>query len=314
MMSARRLISVVVPAMNEEENVQPFYDAVSRVTASMDDFEWEFLFIDDGSTDATVDRLKELRDRDSRIRVVQLSRNFGSYAALKAGFDYARGEAVITISADLQDSPELFTDFVEGWKAGNHIVWGVRAERDDPWSKKLLAGLFYRLIRRLALPNLPAAGMDCGLFDRKVVDAFRRITDKSTITFMTIYWMGFRQAAIPYHRRRRQFGTSKWPVRKRMQSAVDVITAFSFFPIRMASYLGLTVSAVSFLGAIVVLFNRLVLKLGELGWPSLMIVILFLGGVQLVVLGVIGEYMWRINLEVRGRPQYIVMNEIGFTE
>jgi dolichol-phosphate mannosyltransferase len=311
-MRPTRLVSVVVPALNEEENVKPFYEAVKGVTDSLGSFEWELLFVDDGSTDDTVARLQALRERDSRIRVVQLSRNFGSYAALKAGFDHARGDAVITISADLQDSPELFTTFVEKWRQGYHIVWGVRAQRDDPWAKKMLAALFYRLIRRLALPGLPEEGMDCGLFDRKVVDAFRSVTDKSTITFMTIYWMGFKQASVPYHRQRRRFGESKWPFRKRMRAAIDVITAFSFLPMRLASYLGLAVSVASFLGAVVVLFNRLVLRIGEFGWPSLMIVILFLGGVQLIMLGVIGEYLWRISLEVRGRPEYVVMNQIGF--
>lgn len=300
--------------MNEEDNVSPFYDAVRAVTDSLSGFDWEFVFVDDGSTDSTVDRLLSVREKDGRIRVVRLSRNFGSYAALRAGFDYAAGDAVITISADLQDSPELFTSFVERWQEGFHIVWGVRAQRDDPWSKKLLAGLFYRLIRRLALPNLPAEGMDCGLFDRRVVDCFRSIPDKNAITFMTIYWMGFRQSSVPYHRRRRQFGESKWPFRKRIKSAIDVITAFSFLPIRVSSYLGLAVSVISFLAAVTVLFNKLVLGIGDLGWPSLMVVVLFLGGVQLVMLGTIGEYLWRISLEVRGRPQYIVMQEIGFDD
>lgn len=300
--------------MNEEENVTPFYEAVTAVTDSLSGFDWEFLFVDDGSTDGTVERLATVRESDARIRVIQLSRNFGSYAALRAGFDYASGDAVITISADLQDSPELFRAFVERWQEGYHIVWGVRAQRDDPWSKKLLAGLFYRLIRRLALPNLPAEGMDCGLFDRRVVETFRQIPDKNAITFMTIYWMGFLQASVPYHRQRRQFGESKWPFRKRIKSAVDVITAFSFLPIRVSSYLGLAVSAISFFAAVVVLFNKLVLGIGDLGWPSLMVVVLFLGGVQLVMLGTIGEYLWRISLEVRGRPQYIVMREIGFDD
>ncbi|HEU4387546.1 MAG TPA: glycosyltransferase family 2 protein, partial [Blastocatellia bacterium] len=258
--------------------------------------------------------LEALRQKDNRIRVVRFSRNFGSYAALRAGFEYSSGDAVVTISADLQDSPELFKSFVAHWLDGYHIVWGVRAGRDDPWAKKMLAGIFYRLIRRLALPNLPSEGMDCGLFDRKVVAAFCQIPDRNAITFMTIFWMGFRQINVPYHRQRRRFGESKWPFRKRLQSAIDVITAFSLLPIRMSSYLGLVVSLVSFIAAFVVLFNRLVLNRGSSGWPSLMIVILFLGGVQLVMLGMFGEYIWRISLEVRGRPHYIVMQEIGFDE
>jgi len=310
-MSGSRLISVVVPALNEEENIRPFYEAVKAVTDDLPEFQWEFIFVDDGSTDATVKRILDIRESDRRVCVLQLSRNFGSYAAIKAGFDHARGEAVVSISADLQDPPQLFRDFTARWKEGYHIVWGVREQRDDPWSKKVLASLFYRLVRRLALEDLPNQGMDCGLFDRQVVDAFRQIRDKNSITFMTIYWMGFRQARIPYRRESRRFGTSKWPLGKRIRSALDVITAFSYLPVRVSSYLGLIISTVAFVGAVIVLFDKLVLGIGEWGWPSLMITMLFLGGVQMLMLGIIGEYLWRISTEVRDRPQYIVMDEFG---
>jgi dolichol-phosphate mannosyltransferase len=297
--------------MNEEENVQPFYDAVKAVTDTLPEFRWEFIFVDDGSTDETVSRVLALRKTDPRVHLLQLSRNFGSYAAIKAGFDYAHGDAVISISADLQDPPELFRQFTARWKEGYHIVWGVREGRDDPWRKTMAASLFYRLVRRLALANLPDHGMDCGLFDRRVISVFRHIRDKNSITFMTIYWMGFNQARVPYHRQSRQFGSSKWPVGKRVKAALDVITAFSYLPVRLCSYLGIAVSFVAFLGAAVVLFNRLVLGIGEWGWPSLMVTVLFLGGVQMLMLGIIGEYLWRINSEVRARPQYIVMETYG---
>lgn len=311
-MGSSQLISIIVPAMNEQDNIQPFYDAVKSVTNSLPAFEWEIIFVDDGSTDSTVERILALREKDPRVCVLQLSRNFGSYAAIKAGFDYAQGDACITISADLQDPPDLFRAFAAKWQEGHHIVWGVREQRDDPWSKRMMASLFYRLIRRLAFENLPEHGMDCGLFDRKVVDTFRHIRDKNSITFMTIYWMGFRQAQVPYHRQSRQFGTTKWPVGKRIKAALDVITAFSFLPVRLASYSGLIVSSVAFIGAIIVLFNKLVLGVGGWGWPSLMITMLFLGGVQMLMLGIIGEYLWRISSEVRDRPEYIVMEEFGF--
>jgi dolichol-phosphate mannosyltransferase len=310
-MAGSRLISIVVPAMNEEENVLPFYAAVKGVTDSLSEFDWEIIFVDDGSTDATVERIMALRGSDPRVCVIQLSRNFGSYAAIKAGFDYARGDACISISADLQDPPELFRRFTALWLEGYHIVWGVREQRDDPWAKKVLASMFYRLVRRLALADLPDHGMDCGIFDRKVVDVFRKIRDKNSITFMTIYWMGFRQARVGYRRESRRFGTSKWPLGKRIKSALDVITAFSYLPVRISSYLGLIISTVAFVGAIIVLFDKLVLGIGEWGWPSLMITMLFLGGVQMLMLGIIGEYLWRINTEVRDRPQYIVMNQVG---
>lgn len=311
-MAGSRLISVVVPAMNEQDSVRPFYEAVRAVIDSLTDFQWDIVFVDDGSTDQTVERILAIREEDPQVRLLQLSRNFGSYAALRAGFDYALGDAVITISADLQDPPHLFKAFTERWSEGNHIVWGVRERRDDPWSKRVAAGIFYRIIRYLAFANLPEQGMDCGLFDRRVVDVFRQIRDKNSITFMTIYWMGFRQARVPYHRQSRQFGSSKWPVGKRINSALDVITAFSYLPVRISSYLGLIISIVSFIGALIVLFNRLVMGIGGWGWPSLMVAVLFMGGVQMLMLGIIGEYLWRINSEVRERPQYIVMEEFGF--
>lgn len=306
-----RLISIVVPAMNEQENIQPFYEAVRTVIDSLSDFRWEIIFVDDGSTDNTAELTLALRKNDPRVRLLQLSRNFGSYAAIKAGFDYASGDAVISISADLQDPPELFRSFTAHWQTDYHIVWGVREQRDDPWGKKFAAHIFYRLVRRLALTDLPDHGMDCGLFDRSVIDAFRKIQDKNGITFMTIYWMGFRQARVPYRRQARRYGVSKWPVGRRIKSALDVITSFSYLPVRIISCFGLTISLIAFIGAIVVLFDRLVLGIGELGWPSLMITMLFLGGVQMFMLGILGEYLWRINSEIRGRPEYIVMREFG---
>jgi dolichol-phosphate mannosyltransferase len=310
--TARRLISVVVPAMNEEESLHLFYDAVKSVTDRIDEFDWEFVFVDDGSTDRTLAVLLSLRERDGRVSVVQLSRNFGSYAALCAGIDHAAGDAVITISADLQDSPELFHAFVARWKEGYHTVWGVRAGRDDPWSTKLLAGLFYRVLRRFALPGLPRGGMDCGLFDRKVIEALRQVHDQNSITFMTIFWMGFRQTQVSYHRQMRRFGESKWHLAKKVKTAVDVLTSYSHAPIRLASYVGLALMALSVAGGLALLYRGLSAGWGEWGWVALTLAMTFLAGVQLTVLGVLGEYLWRVGSEVRGRPLYIVMNEYGF--
>jgi glycosyltransferase involved in cell wall biosynthesis len=308
--SSRRLISVVVPAMNEEESLHLFYQAVRGVTDRLAEFDWEFIFVDDGSTDRTLPVLLDLRERDPRVSVIQLSRNFGSHAALRAGIDYAWGDAVITISADLQDSPELFTQFVERWQEGYHTVWGVRASRDDPWNHRVLAGLFYRVLRGIALPGVPPGGMDCGLFDRKVIDALRRIPDGNSITFMTIFWMGFRQAQVPYHRQPRRFGYSKWPLGKRIKAALDVITAYSFAPVRLASYGGVALAGLAVVTEAAALGCAATLGTG-LGWPSLVSLLLFLAGFQLLTLGLLGEYVWRIGTEVRGRPYYIAMNEFS---
>lgn len=313
-MPSSRLISVITPVFNEEENIIPFYEAVKAVTDELNGFQWEFIFADDGSTDRTFEQIRLLREKDPRIFALQLSRNFGSYSALRAGFDYARGEAVITIAVDLQDSPQLFKPFVSQWQEGYHIVWAVRTHRADNWLKKTLATLFYRLAGQVALPQLPPGGMDYGLFDRKVIDAFRRINDQNNITFMTIYWMGFKQAWVPYRRGPRKRGASKWPLGKRLKSALDVLTSFSYLPIRLASYLGLAVSFLSLLGAGVIVVNKFILGIGGWGWPSIMVAMLLLGGVQLIMLGILGEYLWRVSNVVRGQPPYILMNRIGFSD
>lgn len=313
-MASPRLISIVIPTMNEEENLPLFYEALKATTDGTKNVRWEFIFVDDGSTDQTASRILDLRKADPRVRLIQLSRNFGGYAAIRAGFENSRGNAVVSISADMQDPPEIIREFISYWKEGYHIVWGVRETRDDPWSKRFLARMFYRVIRKLALPDLPQDGMDCGLFDRKVIDEFLAIRDKNNIAFMTIHWMGLRQAHVQYHRRARRFGVTKWPLRKRIESAVDVITSFSFFPIRLASYIGFALSAVSIVGGFAIIYNRIFLGIGALGWPSIMVALLFLSGWQFIMLGIIGEYLWRIGSEVRGRPHFIVMNRVGFGE
>jgi polyisoprenyl-phosphate glycosyltransferase len=311
-MAHSRLITVVSPVLNEEMNLLPFYEAVTKVTDQLPEFDWEFLFVDDGSTDRSMELIRGLRDKDPRVRAIQLSRNFGSYPAYRAGFEHARGDAVIAISCDLQDSPEAFVPFTELWTQGHEIVWGVRAQRDDPWSKTMLAGLFYRLMRLLSIPDLPEQGMDSGLFDRKVIDAFCRIPDATNVTFLLIYWMGFRQARVPCHRKARERGESKWPLGKRIKSALDVVTWFSYMPMRFSSYVGWFFACVGLLGAAVVLFNKLFFGIGWGGWPSLMIVVLVLGGIQLIILGMLGEYLWRISAEVRGFPKYIIKDTLGF--
>jgi dolichol-phosphate mannosyltransferase len=313
-MADSKLISVVVPCLNEQDNVHVFYKTVTEVTDRLSEYQWEFVFIDDGSKDQTIERILELRKADPRVRALQLSRNFGSYAALRAGLEYARGDAVITISVDLQDPPDLFPVFVKHWQGGYHTVWGVREQRDDPLGKRILANLFYRLIRRIALPDLPAGGMDCGLFDRQVVEVFRDIRDRNSITFLTIHWMGFHQIGVPYHRQSRKFGYSKWPLGRRLKAALDVITQFSYLPIRLCSYLGIALALLSFLVAGFIVFNKLVLNVGGWGWPSVITALLFLGGLQLLMLGVLGEYVWRLGSEIRARPWYIVMNQIGFDD
>lgn len=304
------LISVVVPVFNEEDNVQPFHDAL-RAAMEGQPYDWEIVFVNDGSRDRTLDVIRELHAQDARVHALSFSRNFGSHAALAAGLKAARGDAVAVISVDLQDPPALIPQFARAWQEGHDIVWGVRATRDDPPMKKLLARSFYALLRRFVYPDWPVDGMDCGLFSRRVVELYTALPERNSFLFATVFGFGFRQARIPYQRGARARGQSKWPFWKRMKAALDLLISFSYVPVRAMTALGLLVSSVSFLYGALIIYRRVVLGLGGEGWPSTMVAVLFLGGVQLVMLGVLGEYLWRIAEQVNARPRYIVMEMIG---
>jgi glycosyltransferase involved in cell wall biosynthesis len=312
-MSEPTLISVVVPVYNEETNIEPFYAALWEAIAGLD-VGFEVIFVDDGSTDQTFELIHDLACQDKRVKALRFSRNFGSHSAMTAGMRYARGDAVVLISVDLQDPPALIGEFIEKWRAGYQVVWGVRQGRDDPWSKKVLANGFYALIRRIAIPDYPPQGMDCGLFDRRVIEAFNHFSEVSRIVPTLLIWTGFRQTLVPYHREARRSGESKWPLAKRIKAAIDIIVSFSYFPIRFMSYLGIFISCISFVYASFLIVRRVVFGLGGSGWPSVMVAILFLGGLQLIMLGILGEYIWRTSEQVRGRPLYILMEEVGFGE
>jgi len=304
------LLSVIVPTYNEEENIQLFYDTVSPILNDITN-DWEILFVNDGSIDKSAELIMGLREKDNRICLINLSRNYGSYSAISAGFLHARGDAIACISCDLQDPPELIKDFVTHWQAGADIAWGVRATRSDPGLKSFYANTFYWILKRFIWRDFPEGGMDYGLFDRRIIDTFNKIPVRNTIPFLTIYDMGFRQVQIPYHRRDRRFGYGKWTFARRVKSAVDVLLDFSFLPIRTISLLGYMISFLSFVYAFVVIINRVFFGLGDVGWPSLAVIILFLGGLQLVVLGVIGEYLWRVAEQVRERPRFLIMDMVG---
>lgn len=307
------LISIVVPVYNEETNIRPFYDALTDVINSLPE-EFEIIFVDDGSSDRSYAIIGELAEADDRVKAIRFSRNFGSHPALSAGLRHARGAAAVTISVDLQDPPALIRDLIDRWRQGFDVVWAVRGSRDDPWSKKLYASAFYSLIRLIALPNYPEQGMDFGLFDRRVVRALNGFHEVNRIVPTLVIWAGFRQAQIPYHRSARLSGHTKWPFRKRVKAAIDIIVSFSYLPIRIMSYSGLFVSLCSILYAMFLVARKVFLGLGGPGWASVMVAILFLGGVQLLMLGMLGEYIWRASDQVRGRPLYIVMDQIGIEQ
>jgi glycosyltransferase involved in cell wall biosynthesis len=310
-MSAHDLISVVVPVYNEETNIGPFYEALTGVISGLN-ANFELIFVDDGSSDRTYGLICELAQRDCRVKAIRFSRNFGSHAAVMAGLRWATGDAAVMISVDLQDPPELIPELIRRWQEGFHVVWAVREGRDDPWLKKAFAAAFYKLFRTIALPEYPSTGMDFGLFDRCVLESLKNLNELNHFITGMIIWLGFRQTTVFYHRQARHAGVSKWSFSKRIKNALDAIVSFSYVPIRFISYVGLFISLLSFLFAGFLVVRRVFFGLGAPGWPSVMVAVLFIGGLQLMVLGILGEYIWRGTEQVRGRPQYIVMEAIGF--
>jgi dolichol-phosphate mannosyltransferase len=307
----RPLLSIIVPVFNEAENVPRLHAAVSVVAATLD-LDWEFVFVDDGSADATWSGIEALRARDPAVTALRFSRNFGSHVAIAAGLDHCRGDAAVIMAADLQDPPEVMREFVARWRDGFHIVWGARIGRDDGWIRSWLMRRFYKLVRRYAIPTYPAEGTGsfC-LITRPVIGVFRQCTERNRLTFGLIAWSGFRETQVPYHRPRRASGESKWSTGRLVKSAIDTFAGFSYAPIRAISYLGLVVSMISFLVSFYVLINKLFFGTKVEGWTSVMLTVLILGGVQLVMVGVLGEYLWRVLEEARARPLYIVERSLG---
>ncbi|MCE2926954.1 MAG: glycosyltransferase family 2 protein [Rickettsiales bacterium] len=303
----RSLISVVVPIYNEEANIHNFYE---RLTAAVDGqpYDVEMILVNDGSRDRSFELLRALAEKDPRVTAVNLSRNFGSYAAINCGWEIARGDAIMCISADLQDPPEIIREFFPAWQQGHHVVWGVRAGRKDPFVKSLLARFFYFVLRKVALPDFPKDGMDIGLFDRQVVNEYLKLKEKHGVPFVTIFTMGFRQARIPYVRMERTAGESGWPFWKRVKFALDVIVDHSYTPIRLMTMTGCIIAGFAFAYALLLVFLRVFFDHGGDGWTSLATLIVFLGGIQMMFLGVIAEYLWRTSSHVNHRPAYYVMD------
>ena len=309
---ARPLIAIVVPVFNERDNLRLFHDAVAAVIATLTDYDWEFMFVDDGSRDGSFDVLRELRTADPRVRALRFPRNFGSHVAIAAGIDYCRGDVAIVMAADLQDPPSLIADFVDRWRGGYDVVWGARTGRDESALRAYGMSLFYRMVRRFAIPTYPEGGTGsfC-LISRPVIDAFRQCQERNRLTFGLVAWSGFRETSVPYHRPRRLIGASSWTVRRMVKAAIDTFISFSSLPIRTISMLGLLVSAFSFLFGVYVFVNQIFFGTRVMGWTSVMLAVLVLGGVQLLMIGVLGEYLQRILDEARARPLYILERTLG---
>jgi dolichol-phosphate mannosyltransferase len=300
------LLSVVAPVYNEEELIDAF---VERATTAVADYDFELVLVNDGSADSTPQRLDRLAERDPRVRVVHLSRNFGHQAALTAGLEHAVGDVVAMIDADLQDPPELIPEMVQRWREGADVVYAVRRQREGETAFKLgTASLFYKLFRKLAQVDLEPNSGDFRLLDRKALDALLSMTERSRFLRGMTVWVGFSQTAVSYERDARAAGETKYTLRKMLRFSLDAIASFSHLPLQIATYVGLFSAGVAFVAIPVVAALRLAHSYLP-GFGSLTIAILLLGGIQLIALGVIGEYVGRIYDEVKHRPLYIVREE-----
>jgi len=298
-------LSVVIPEYNEESNVVPMYERLVATLAEVVDG-LEILYIDDGSSDGTWAQICDLAERDPQVRGLRFARNFGHQAALTAGVDAARGRAVVIIDGDMQDPPEAIPEMVVRWREGYEVVYGQREKRDgETWFKRITASLFYRILRGITNVEIPVDTGDFRLMGPRAVTAFRALPERNRFIRGLVSWIGFPQIAVLYHRQARQIGETKFPVRKMLRFALDGITSFSFFPLRLATWTGFAVSTFAFLYIVVVLVLK-ALGVSWLGYTSLMASILFLGGVQLLMIGILGEYMARIFDEVKRRPLYLV--------
>jgi glycosyltransferase involved in cell wall biosynthesis len=304
------LISIILPCFNEENNLGELYSGLRSVMQAIGE-EYELIFINDGSTDNSFIKLAELCAADRTVKVIEFSRNFGHQQAICAGLDYAQGDAVIMMDADLQHPPELISELIAKWREGYEIVYTVR--NDPPGTslfKKITAKTFYRLINMLTKINIPENSADFRLLDKKVVKVFRSLKERSKFLRGLVGWIGFKQYAVLFNAIPRYAGKTKYSLGKMIRFAFDGITSFSAFPLHVATVLGALVSVFSFLYAAYAIYIRLFTREAFPGWASVLVAVLFLGGVQLLCLGIIGEYLNRVYEETKGRPSYIVRNII----
>jgi glycosyltransferase involved in cell wall biosynthesis len=298
--------SIVAPIFNELENIPELYRRVREVMSSTQST-WELVLVDDGSFDGSTEAIRTLAQQDNHVRPVIFARNFGHEIAVTAGLDYSRGEAVIMMDADLQDPPEIILDMIQKWHEGYEIAYARREEREgETWFKVFSARLFYRLIARITDVDIP---MDVGnfrLMDRKVVNVLKQMHERHRFMRGMSAWVGFRQIGVPYKRATRFSGTTKYPFSKMFKLALNAITGFSYFPLQLATYFGFFSAGLSIIAIPVVIVMRLIGHGAFLGQATTLIAVLFLGGVQLISLGALGEYLGRIYDEVKGRPLYIV--------
>jgi polyisoprenyl-phosphate glycosyltransferase len=309
-----KLVSIIIPVLNEADNLDVL---VGRLTPVLDRLgtRWEIIFVDDGSTDGTLASLRALNAREPRATGISFSRNFGKEIALAAGLQYARGDAAIMMDADLQHPPEMLEEFVATWRKGYDIVYGNRIDRGtDGVFRRLYSRLFYRLFNYLSRSDIPPGAGDFRLLDRRAIDAMNRFKENSRFNKGLYSWIGFKSVGLPYHVAERVSGVSKWSIRKLASFAIDGLTSFSTLPLRVWSVLGLFISIMAIVYATIIMVRTFIFGADVPGFPSIIVSVMLLAGVQLISLGVLGEYLGRVYEEVKSRPLYLVADEIGIEQ
>jgi len=301
--------SIIAPIFNERENLPELYQRVKQVMGQTGE-DWELLLVDDGSTDGSTQMITDLSEQDEHVRPVIFARNFGHQIAVTAGLDHSQGQAVVIIDSDLQDPPEVILDLIAKWREGFEVVYAVRAEREgESWFKLFTASLFYRLIFRITDIKIPLDTGDFRLLDRQVVDVINQMRERHRFLRGMSAWVGFKQIGVPYRRAARHAGETKYPFKKMFRLAINAITGFSYFPLQMATYLGFISAGISILAIPIVIATRLAGSQAFFGQATTLIAVLFFGGIQLISLGILGEYIGRLYDEAKGRPMYIVRKE-----
>jgi glycosyltransferase involved in cell wall biosynthesis len=298
--------SIVAPIYNELDTLPELYRRIKEAMEANGE-PWELLLVDDGSTDGSTEKIRELAKHDPKVRPVLFARNFGHQIAITAGWDFSRGAAVVTIDGDLQDPPEIILDLARKWKEGYEVVYAVRAEREgESWFKKFTASMFYRIIYRITDVKIPVDTGDFRLMDRKVVDVLKQMRERHRFPRGMSAWVGFRQIGVDYRRSSRYAGQTKYPFSKMLRLAINAITSFSYFPLQVATFFGFFSAGLAILAIPLVIYLRMAGIPQFTGQATTLIAVLFLGGVQLISLGILGEYIGRLYDEAKGRPLYIL--------
>lgn len=306
-----KTFSIVVPIYFNALNIPHLIPRLQKLQEALPEYRLEFIFVDDGSGDNSFQLLADAHKQDNRMKIIKLSRNFGSMAAIQAGLSYATGDCAGVIAADLQDPPELFAEMIREWERGKKVVLALREGRKDAALQSVFSSTYYYLLRRFAIADYPRGGFDMVLIDRQIVEELRSITEKNTNIMSLIFWLGYDRGSVSYVRQQREAGTSRWTVAKKVKLFIDTFINFSYAPIRFISGIGLVTAVMSFAYGMLVILLRCFGIISVPGWTILVVILTFLLGLIMIMLGIIGEYLWRILDESRKRPPYIIDTIIG---